>query len=50
MATIVQPSLFDWRDIDVSSDLDRLDMVLSVLPEQESFMAIRALRLFGENY
>lgn len=35
MARIPQPSLFSWRDIDTASDLDRLRLVLEVLPDEE---------------
>lgn len=31
MATIAQPSLFSWREIDTASDLDRLRLVLAVI-------------------
>ena len=35
MATIPQPSLFSWQQIDAASDLDRLRLVLSALPDEE---------------
>ena len=34
MATIAQRSLFSWKQIDAASDLDRLRLVLSVLPDE----------------
>jgi len=34
MAKIAQPSLFSWHQIDVASDLDRLGLVLSALPDE----------------
>ena len=34
MAAIPQPSLFSWQQIDTSSDLDRLRLVLSALPDE----------------
>ena len=35
MATIKQPYLFNWEDIEASSDLDRLKLVMEVLPDEE---------------
>lgn len=34
MATIPQPSLFSWQQIDASSDLHRLRLVLAALPDE----------------
>ena len=34
LATIPQPFLFSWQQIDASSDLDRLRLVLSALPDE----------------
>jgi len=34
MATIPQPHLFSWRQIDSASDLDRLRLVLDALPDE----------------
>ena len=34
MATIPQSSLFSWNQLDVASDLDRLRLVLSALPDE----------------
>ena len=35
MATILQPSMFSWKDIEADSDLNRLRLVLSVLPDED---------------
>jgi len=35
MATVPQPWLFNWQQIDVASDLDRLKLVLSALPDEQ---------------
>lgn len=35
MAKIPQPSLLSWKEINASSDLDRLRLVLDVLPDEE---------------
>lgn len=35
MATIPQPYLFSWKEIDEASDLDRLRLVLDALPDEE---------------
>lgn len=35
MATIAQQSLFSWQEIDTCSDLDRLRLVLSALPDED---------------
>jgi hypothetical protein len=35
MARIPQTRLFDWKQIDAASDLDRLRLVLDVLPDEE---------------
>ena len=34
MATISQPWLFSWKEIDEASDLDRLRLVLGALPDE----------------
>lgn len=34
MATIIQPYMFSWKDIEADSDLSRLRLVLSVLPDE----------------
>ena len=35
MARISQPFLFSWKEIDAASDLDRLVLVLSALPDEK---------------
>ena len=35
MATIPQPYLFSWKEIDEASDLDRLRLVLDALPDEK---------------
>jgi hypothetical protein len=35
MARIPQPYLFGWKEIDAASDLDRLRLVLDVLPDED---------------
>ncbi|RPI97343.1 MAG: DDE transposase [Spirochaetales bacterium] len=35
MATLPQPFLFSWKEIDAASDLDRLTLVLSALPDEK---------------
>lgn len=35
MATISQPWLFSWKEIDEASDLDRLRLVLAALPDEK---------------
>jgi len=35
MATIPQPWLFNWKEIDAASELDRLALVFSVLPDEK---------------
>ena len=37
MAMIPQLSLFSWRDIDSASDLDRLKLVIEVMPDEDWF-------------
>jgi len=51
MATIAQPWLFSWKEIDTASDLDRLRLVLLVLsPFDEPLMKhLEALRGKGRN-
>lgn len=34
MATILQPYMFSWKDIEADSDLNRLRLVLAVLPDE----------------
>jgi len=35
MAAILQPWLFNWKEIEAASELDRLILVLSVLPDEK---------------
>ena len=35
MAIVPQKNLFSWEHIESSSDLDRLDLVLSSIPDEE---------------
>lgn len=49
MATILQPSLFSWQEIDACSDLDRLDLVLSVLPDEHLMSLLEQDRGKGRN-
>jgi hypothetical protein len=49
MATIPQPSLFMWDEIDAASDLDRLALVLSVLPDEELVRTLEQLRGRGRD-
>jgi IS5 family transposase len=41
MATISQPSLFSWKEIDARSDLDRLSLVLSALSLVDEDLMVR---------
>lgn len=49
MATIPQTKLFDWRQIDGASDLDRLRLVLSVLPDEEFMVFLEQRRDRGRD-
>lgn len=49
MATITQPNLFCWKEIDAASDLDRLILVLSVLPDEELARTLEKKRGRGRN-
>jgi len=49
MATIPQPSLFSWQEIDACSDLDRLHLVLSVLPDENLMNLLEQERGKGRN-
>jgi len=49
MAKIAQPSLFDWSQIEASSDLDRLSLVLSALPDEKIMQALEHRRNRGRN-
>lgn len=49
MAIIRQPSLFTWKEIDAASDLDRLELVLSAMPDEGLMRVLEALRGKGRN-
>lgn len=49
MAIIPQPNLFCWKEIDAASDLDRLELVLSVLPDEELMRTLEKRRGRGRN-
>lgn len=49
MATIPQRSLFSWKQIDAASDLDRLRLVLSVLPDEPLVATLEKHRRRGRD-
>ena len=49
MAKIAQTSLFEWSQIEASSDLDRLSLVLSALPDEKIMQALEHRRNRGRN-
>lgn len=49
MAIISQPFLVDWVHIDAASDLDRLRLVLSVIPDELLMLALEARRGRGRD-
>ena len=49
MSTIPQPYLFSWEKIEVSSDLDRLNLVLSSLPDEKLVCSLEEQRKRGRN-
>ena len=49
MAAILHPYLFSWTDVERSSDLDRLVMVLSVIPDEPLIRTLEALRGHGRD-
>jgi len=49
MATITQPWLFSWKEIDAASDLDRIRLVLSALPDEEIVLFLEKRRGKGRN-
>lgn len=49
MAMIPQSSLFGWDQIEAASDLDRLRLVLSVLPDERLMRCLEELRGKGRN-
>ena len=49
MARISQPFLFSWKEIDVVSDLDRLTLVLSALPDEKMVSLLEQRRGKGRD-
>lgn len=49
MATIAQPSLFSWATVEAHSDLDRLELVLSVLPDEALMKRLEQERGHGRD-
>ena len=49
MATIPQPYLFSWKEIDEASDLDRLRLVLDSLPDEMLVMFLEQRRGRGRD-
>lgn len=49
MATIPQQALFSWQEIDAYSDLDRLHLVLSALPDEELMCLLEQQRGKGRD-
>ena len=49
MATIAQPFLFSWKEIDAASDLDRLSLVLNVLPDEKLVLYLEQRRGKGRD-
>jgi hypothetical protein len=49
MAVILQYNLFSWREVDSSSDLDRLRMVFRAIPDEDLMRAMEAARGNGRD-
>ena len=49
MAQIPQAYLFDWTQVEAASDLDRLRLVLEVVPDEPLVQALEAARDRGRN-
>lgn len=49
MATIPQMNLFSWKNVDESSDLDRLHFVLNVIPDEELMQVMERARGRGRD-
>jgi Transposase domain (DUF772)/Transposase DDE domain len=49
VATIPQPFLFSWQHVDAASDLDRLGLVLSAMPDEKLVVALEAARGRGRD-
>ena len=49
MAAIIQPHLFSWQDVEAESDLNRLQLVLNNLPDEEVVSSLEMKRANGCN-
>lgn len=49
MASIPQPYLFNWKQVDAASDLDRLRMVLKAIPDEKLMLQLEADRANGRD-
>jgi len=49
MATIPQGRLFSWKEIEARSDLDRLGMVLGVIPDEALMRELEVYRGKGRD-
>jgi hypothetical protein len=49
MATIPQPFLFSWQHVDAASDLDRLRLVLSAIPDEDLVVELESDRGRGRD-
>ena len=49
LAIIPQPFLFDWHHVDSASDLDRLRLVLQVIPDADLMFRLEILRANGRD-
>ena len=49
MATIINPSLFSWNDVEARSDLDRFYLVRDNLPDEKIVMELEDLRGQGRD-
>ena len=50
MASIPRPSLFSWKNVAAKSDLDRLQLVLDALPDEELMQKLERQRGRGRDY
>jgi hypothetical protein len=49
MAVILQPFLFSWKEIEESTELERLSLVLEALPDEELVRKLEEMRGKGRN-
>jgi len=49
MAIIAQQNLFSWKDIELTSDLNKLKLVLEFLPDEELMVFLEEKRANGRN-